>query len=105
MVSAPEESIKPQNQIHSDHPQTKGIILHFHRWPNDAEEKTIKDWARQVGLKMQPKKFKRFTVWAFEWKDINKSTTEKSACKSFPNNSLIKSCEPDYKATFNETEK
>ena len=50
VVSAPEESIKPQNQIHSDHPQTKGIILHFHRWPNDAEEKTIKDWARQVGF-------------------------------------------------------
>ena len=72
-----------------------GIILSFHRWPDEEETAAILQKTTAAGLK-KTKKIERFKVWVFEWLELREGITAREVCDSLPQLSSLAYCEPDY---------
>ena len=78
-----------------DDPKAKGLILKFHRWPNEKEKAVILKKMNKAGLKKESE-VQRFKVWTFEWNKWHKGAEAQKLCKKFSGISSLKYCEPDY---------
>ena len=79
-----------------DSPEAKGLILKFHRWPNEKEKVVILEKIKKAGLK-KGVEVQRFKIWTFEWGDKwHKGAEVQKLCEKFSGISSLKYCEPDY---------
>ena len=93
---APVEPEKPEPlpDFDPENPLAIGIILAFHRWPDDEERKIIFEMTAQAGL-TKTEEIPRFKIWLFEWGDWRKAETAERFCRSLPDLSSLEYCEPD----------
>ena len=92
-------SVYKEDGYNKSTPQARGVILKFYNWPNSNEQTLINERAQKQDLKAKVE-IQRFNVWVFEWTKLDKAARVKSVCKDFSDISSLKSCEPDYLATF-----
>ena len=90
---------EPLPEFDPDHPLAKGIILAFHRWPDDEERRIILEKTTEAGL-TKTEEIPRFKTWIFEWAEWRKAATAQKVCRSLPDLSLLEYCEPDYLLGF-----
>lgn len=93
---APVEPEKPEPlpEFDPDNPLAIGIILAFHRWPDEDERKIIFEKTTEAGL-TKTKEIPRFKIWLFEWPEWRKAATAEKVCRSLPELSSLEYCEPD----------
>lgn len=77
-----------------DNPQAIGIILVFHRWPDEDEQRIILERTKEAGL-TKTGEIPRFKMWLFQWDEWQKGETAEEFCRSLPELSSIEYCEPD----------
>ena len=82
-----------------NNPQAKGIILAFHRWPDEDEQRIILEKTMEAGL-TKTEEIVRFKTWLFEWGEWRKTATAQKVCRSLPDLSSLEYCEPDYLLGF-----
>ena len=90
---------EPLPEFDPDHPLAKGIILAFHRWPDDEERIIILEKTTEAGL-TKTEEIPRFKTWIFEWAEWRKAATAQKVCRSLPDLSSLEYCEPDYLLGF-----
>ena len=73
----------PVPEFNKDNPQAKGVILAFHRWPDEKEKALIVKKLTKAGLKKK-EEFQRFKSWVFEWPEWHKAMRAEKFVKSFP---------------------
>ena len=78
-----------------ENPKAGGIILSFHRWPDEKEATALLQKATAAGLK-KTKKIERFKAWVFEWPELREGIKAQKVCNSLPQISSLAYCEPDY---------
>ena len=100
-VSSQTDSLSASNsvssQIESDKedPQIKGVILAFHQWPLNKEQKEeVLKKAKKLGLEKK-KELPVFKTWVFTWSDQKKGINAQQACRPFSNLSFLEYCELD----------
>ena len=93
---APVEPEKPEPlpQFDPENPLAIGIILAFHRWPDDDEQTIILEKTAEAGL-TKTEEIPRFKIWLFEWGEWQKGETAEEFCRSLPELSSLEYCEPD----------
>lgn len=77
-----------------DNPQAIGIILVFHRWPDEDERRIILEKTKEAGL-TKTDEIARFKMWLFQWDEWQKGETAEEFCRSLPELSSLEYCEPD----------
>lgn len=77
-----------------DNPLAIGIILGFHRWPDEEERKIILEKTTEAGL-TKTDEISRFKMWLFAWDDWQKAETAEKFCRSLPDLTSLEYCEPD----------
>ncbi len=77
-----------------DNPQAIGIILVFHRWPDEDEQRIILEKTKEAGL-TKTDEIPRFKMWLFQWDEWQKGETAEEFCRSLPELSSLEYCEPD----------
>lgn len=77
-----------------DNPLAIGIILVFHRWPDEDEQRVILEKTAEAGL-TKTDEIARFKMWLFEWGEWQKGETAGEFCRSLPELSSLEYCEPD----------
>ena len=77
-----------------DNPQAIGIILVFHRWPDEDERRIILEKTAEAGL-TKTDEIARFKMWLFKWGEWQKGETAEEFCRSLPELSSLEYCEPD----------
>ena len=85
---------EPLPEFDPDNPLAIGIILAFHRWPDEDEQRIILEKTREAGL-TKTKEIPRFKIWLFEWDEWRKAATAEKVCRSLPALSSLEYCEPD----------
>ena len=85
---------EPLPEFDPDNPQAIGIILAFHRWPDEEERTIILEKTREAGL-TKTEEIPRFKIWLFAWDDWQKAETAEKVCRSLPDLSSLEYCEPD----------
>ena len=85
---------EPLPEFDPDNPLAIGIILAFHRWPDEDEQRIILEKTREAGL-TKTKEIPRFKIWLFEWDEWRKAATAEKVCRSLPDLSFVEYCEPD----------
>ncbi len=88
------ETPEPLPEFDPNNPQAKGIILAFHRWPDEDERRIILEKTTEAGL-MKTKEIPRFKTWIFEWAEWRKAAEAEKICRSLPDLSSLEYCEPD----------
>ena len=78
-----------------ENPQAHGIILTFHRWPDEKETTIIFQKTTDAGLK-KTEEFERFKAWVFEWPELREGMQAQKVCHSLPELSSLEYCEPNY---------
>lgn len=76
-------------------PKASGIILSFHRWPDEEEAAEILQKTTVAGLN-KTAEIERFKVWVFEWPELREGREAQEVCDSLPQLSSLEHCEPDY---------
>ena len=77
-----------------DNPLAIGIILVFHRWPDENEQSIILEKTAEAGL-TKTDEIARFKMWLFKWGEWQKGETAEEFCRSLPELSSLEYCEPD----------
>ena len=77
-----------------DNPQAIGIILAFHRWPDEEEQKIILEKTAEAGL-TKTEEIPRFKIWFFEWNEWRKAVAAEKVCHNLRALSFVEYCEPD----------
>ena len=90
-VVEPRESLP---EFDPDNPLAIGIILVFHRWPDEDEQRIILEKTKEAGL-TKTDEILRFKMWLFEWGEWQKGETAEEFCRSLPELSSLEYCEPD----------
>ena len=85
---------EPLPEFDLDNPQAIGIILAFHRWPDEDEQRIILEKTREAGL-TKTEEIPRFKIWLFEWDEWRKAATAEKVCRSLRDLSFVEYCEPD----------
>ncbi len=85
---------EPLPEFDPDHPQAKGIILAFHRWPDEDERRIILEKTAAAGL-TKTEEIPRFKIWLFEWGEWRKAAAAEKICRSLQDLSPVDYCEPD----------
>ena len=85
---------KPLPEFDPDNPQAIGIILAFHRWPDEDERRIILEKTGDAGL-TKTDEIPRFKMWLFQWDDWRKATEAEKVCRSLPDLPSLDYCEPD----------
>ena len=85
---------EPLPEFDPENPQAIGIILGFHRWPEDAEQKIILEKTREAGL-TKTDEIPRFKIWLFQWGEWRKAAEAEKFCHSLLDLSSLEYCEPD----------
>ena len=75
------ETPEPLPEFDPDNPLAKGIILAFHRWPDEDEQRIILEKTREAGL-TKTEEIPRFKIWLFEWDEWRKAATAQKVCRS-----------------------
>ncbi len=88
------EKPKPLPDFDPENPQAIGIILAFHRWPDEDERRIILEETAEAGL-AKTEEIPRFKIWLFEWGDWQKAETAEKFCRNLPDLSSLEYCEPD----------
>ena len=88
----PEESIPAFDR---DNPIAKGVILAFHRWPNEKEKALLLKKLTKAGLKKKSE-LKRFKAWIFEWPEWRKGEKAVQLCKKISALPFLDYCEPNF---------
>ena len=63
---------EPLPEFDPDNPLAIGIILAFHRWPDEDEQRIILEKTREAGL-TKTEEIPRFKIWLFEWDEWRKA--------------------------------
>ena len=79
----------------TENPQANGLILTFHRWPDEKEAALILQKIEGAGLQ-KTKEFERFKTWVFEWPELREGVKAQKVCNSLPELSSLEYCEPNY---------
>ena len=85
---------EPLPEFDPDNPQAIGIILAFHGWPDEDEQRIILEKTREAGL-TKTEEIPRFKIWLFEWDEWRKAATAEKVCRSLQDLSFVEYCEPD----------
>ena len=85
---------EPLPEFDPDNPQAIGIILAFHRWPDEEERKIILEKTTEAGLS-KTEEIPRFKIWLFAWDDWQKAETAEKVCRRLPDLTSLEYCEPD----------
>ena len=85
---------EPLPAFDPDNPQAIGIILAFHRWPDDDEQKIILEKIGDAGL-TKTDEIPRFKIWLFQWGEWRKAAEAEKVCRSLPELPSLDYCEPD----------
>ena len=85
---------EPLPEFDPDNPQAIGIILVFHRWPDDEDKRIILEKAAAAGL-TKTDEISRFKMWLFKWNEWKKAAEAEKFCRSLPDLSSLEYCEPD----------
>ncbi len=85
---------EPLPEFDPNNPQAKGIILAFHRWPDEDEQRIILEKTREAGL-TKTEEIPRFKIWLFAWDDWRKAAAAEKVCRSMQDLSPVDYCEPD----------
>ncbi len=85
---------EPLPEFDPDNPQAIGIILAFHRWPDEDEQTIILAKTREAGL-TKTEEIPRFKIWLFEWGEWRKAAAAEKICRSLDSLSSLEYCEPD----------
>ena len=72
-----------------------GIILAFHRWPDEDERRIILEKTAAAGL-TKTEEIPRFKIWLFEWGEWRKAAAAEKICRSLQDLSPVDYCEPDF---------
>ena len=75
--------------------KARGIILSFHRWPDEEETAAILQKTTAAGLNKM-REIERFKVWVFEWPELREGREAQEVCDSLPQLSSLEYCEPDH---------
>jgi len=78
-----------------EHLKARGIILSFHRWPDEKEVSALLQKTTAAGLN-KTAEIERFKVWVFEWPELREGIEAQEVCASLPSLSSLVYCEPDY---------
>lgn len=85
---------EPLPEFDPDNPLAIGIILAFHRWPDEDERTIILEKTTEAGLS-KTEEIPRFKIWLFEWNDWQKAAAAEKFCRSLRDLSSLEYCEPD----------
>ena len=85
---------EPLPEFDPDNPLAIGIILGFHRWPDEEERKIILEKTTEAGL-TKTEEIPRFKIWLFEWDEWRKAKTAEKFCRTLPELSSLDYCESD----------
>ena len=85
---------EPLPEFDPDNPQAIGIILAFHRWPDDDEQKIILEKTGDAGL-TKTDEIPRFKIWLFQWGEWRKAAEAEKVCRTLQDLSSLDYCEPD----------
>ena len=85
---------EPLPEFDPDNPLAIGIILAFHRWPDEDEQRIILEKTTKAGL-TKTEEIPRFKTWIFEWAEWRKAATAQKVCRSLQGLSFVEYCEPD----------
>ena len=78
-----------------ENPQASGILLSFHRWPDEEEAEALLQKTTAAGLN-KTAEIERFKAWVFEWPEWREGREAQEICDSLPQLSSLAYCEPDY---------
>ena len=78
-----------------NNPIAKGVILAFHRWPNEKEKALLLKNLTKAGLKKKSE-LNRFKTWIFEWPEWHKGQKAVQLCKKISALSFLDYCEPNF---------
>ena len=65
---------EPLPEFDPVNPQAKGIILVFHRWPDEDEQRIILEKTKEKGL-TKTDEIARIKMWLFKWGEWQKGET------------------------------
>ena len=85
---------EPLPEFDPDNPLAIGIILAFHRWPDEDERRIILEKTREAGL-TKTEEIPRFKIWLFAWDDWRKAAAAEEVCLSLQALPFVDYCEPD----------
>ena len=85
---------EPLPEFDPDNPQAIGIILAFHRWPDEDEQTIILGKTRDAGL-TKTDEITRFKIWLFQWGEWRKAAEAEKVCRSLVSLPFVEYCEPD----------
>ena len=97
LKTSPKEPAESIPAFNKDNPQAKGVILSFHRWPDEKEKALLFKKLTKAGLKKKLE-IKRFKIWIFEWSEWHKGEKAVRLCKKISSLSLsfLDYCEPNF---------
>ena len=80
----------------ANEPLAKGVILAFHRWPDDEEEAVLLETLAGAGLE-PGEEFERFLVRVFDWPDWREAARAAAVCAEIVALALpsLEYCEPN----------
>ena len=85
---------EPLPEFDPDNPQAIGIILGFHRWPDEDERRIILEKTTEAGL-TKTDEIPRFKIWLFQWGEWRKAAEAEKVCRTLQELSSLDYCEPD----------
>ena len=85
---------EPIPEFDPDNPQAIGIILVFHHWPDEDEQRIILEKTAAAGL-TKTEEIPRFKTWLFAWDDWKQAAAAEKVCRSLQALSFLEYCEPD----------
>lgn len=85
---------EPLPEFNPDNPQAIGIILAFHRWPDEDERRIILEKAAAEGL-TKTDEIARFKMWLFQWDEWKPAAAAEKVCLSLVSFPFVEYCEPD----------
>ena len=95
LKTSPKEPPESIPAFDKDNPQAKGVILSFHRWPNEEEKALLLKKLTKAGLKKKLE-IKRFKTWIFEWPEWHKGKKAIRLCKKISDLPFLEYCEPNF---------
>ena len=85
---------EPLPEFDPDNPQAIGIILGFHRRPDEDERRIIMEKTAEAGL-TKTEEIPRLKIWLFQWGKWRKAAEAEKVCRSLVSLSFVEYCEPD----------
>ena len=85
---------EPLPEFDPDNPQAIGIILAFHHWPDEDEQRIILEKTAAAGL-TKTEEIPRFKIWLYAWDEWRKAAAAEKVCRSLVPLPFVEYCEPD----------